>query len=60
MLLMPVQLQKAVHFNLTKDQYTFKILGGFDMKGIAIFLSSKASDYLNGAIIPTDGGYLSR
>lgn len=31
-----------------------------DMKGIAIFLSSKASDYLNGAVIPVDGGYLGR
>lgn len=30
-----------------------------DMKGISIFLASKASDYLNGAIIPCDGGYLS-
>lgn len=30
-----------------------------DMKGVAIFLASEASDYLNGAIIPCDGGYLS-
>lgn len=29
-----------------------------DMKGTAVFLASKASDYLNGAIIPVDGGYL--
>ncbi len=29
-----------------------------DMKGIAVFLASHASDYLNGAIIPVDGGYL--
>jgi 2-deoxy-D-gluconate 3-dehydrogenase len=29
-----------------------------DLKGIVIFLASSASDYLNGAIIPVDGGYL--
>ena len=31
-----------------------------DMKGLAIFLASSASNYLNGAVIPVDGGYLSR
>ena len=31
---------------------------GNDMKGTCIFLSSHASDYLGGAIIPVDGGYL--
>ena len=29
-----------------------------DVKGVVIFLSSHASDYLNGAVIPVDGGYL--
>jgi len=29
-----------------------------DIKGIIVFLSSRASDYINGAIIPVDGGYL--
>ncbi|MCC8190291.1 MAG: SDR family oxidoreductase [Planctomycetes bacterium] len=31
---------------------------GDDLKGTTIFLASKASDYLGGAIIPVDGGYL--
>ena len=31
-----------------------------DMKGTALFLASSASDYLSGAVIPVDGGYLVR
>jgi len=31
-----------------------------DFKGPAIFLSSAASDYLSGVILPVDGGYLTR
>lgn len=31
-----------------------------DLQGLAVFLSSEASDYINGAIIPVDGGYLCR
>lgn len=31
-----------------------------DLQGVAVFLASTASDYLNGAIIPVDGGWLSR
>ena len=31
-----------------------------DLKGVAIFLASGASDFVNGAIIPVDGGYSGR
>lgn len=31
-----------------------------DMRGPVLFLASAASDYLSGAIIPVDGGYLNR
>ena len=31
-----------------------------DLKGIAVFLASSASDFINGAIIPVDGGYLAK
>ena len=31
---------------------------GEDLKGTVVYLASRASDYLGGAIIPVDGGYL--
>ena len=31
-----------------------------DLGGAAVFLSSRASDYVNGAIVPVDGGWLAR
>jgi 2-deoxy-D-gluconate 3-dehydrogenase len=31
-----------------------------DLKGVTVFLCSHAADYLNGAVIPVDGGYLER
>jgi 2-dehydro-3-deoxy-D-gluconate 5-dehydrogenase len=31
-----------------------------DLKGVAVFLASSAADYLHGAIIPVDGGWLAR
>jgi 2-deoxy-D-gluconate 3-dehydrogenase len=31
-----------------------------DLKGVAVFLASAASDYVTGALIPLDGGFLGR
>jgi len=33
---------------------------GEDLKGLAVFLSSSASDYITGSVIPVDGGYIAR
>lgn len=33
---------------------------GKDLEGVVVFLASAASDYVSGAVIPVDGGYLGR
>lgn len=32
----------------------------YELMGVAVFLASDAANYINGAIIPVDGGYLTR
>lgn len=48
-----------------RDECTARIPAGRwgtpdDLKGAVLFLASAASDYLNGAAIPVDGGYLAK
>jgi 2-deoxy-D-gluconate 3-dehydrogenase len=31
-----------------------------DLKGVVLFLASAASDYVHGAVVPVDGGFLAR
>ena len=37
-----------------------RLAGDMDLRGIIVFLSSDASAYISGAIIPVDGGYVAR
>jgi 2-dehydro-3-deoxy-D-gluconate 5-dehydrogenase len=48
-----------------KEEITSRIPAGrwatpADLQSVVVFLASKASDYMNGAIIPVDGGWLVR
>ena len=66
----PGYMDTEMNVNLVNDEKRNKeILGRIpagrwgtpdDMKGLAVFLASPASDYINGAIIPIDGGYLAK
>lgn len=61
---MATDMNEAIIHNQERyDQISARIPAGRwgtgeDMKGATIFLASPASDYISGAIIPVDGGYL--
>lgn len=66
----PGYMDTAMNKNLINDKdRNAEILGRIparrwgtpaDLKGVTVFLCSTASDYLHGAVIPVDGGYLGR
>jgi 2-dehydro-3-deoxy-D-gluconate 5-dehydrogenase len=64
--LMETELTAGLKTNpVRREQFFSRIPAGRfgqpdDVKGVAVFLASHASDYLSGAIIPVDGGFLSR
>ncbi len=51
---------KPVLDSLLKDIPLSRIGEADDIKSLTVFLASKASDYVTGAIIPVDGGLLAR
>jgi 2-deoxy-D-gluconate 3-dehydrogenase len=64
--LIETEMTALLKTNPTRREYFFSRIsaGRFgkpeDLKGTAVFLASHASDYVHGAIIPVDGGFLAR
>ena len=50
----------AVHPGTAKADVRLEFAEPADLGGTAVFLASRASDYVNGAVIPVDGGWLAR
>lgn len=55
----PIQLDKERNDLILKRIPAGRWGTGDDLKGVLIFLASPLSDYVNGALIPVDGGWLS-
>jgi len=52
-------MQDKVRYNKLKDRIPMGRWGEpDDLKGVTIFLACSASDYINGVILPVDGGFL--
>ena len=58
-LTLPLQQDKERNYLILKRIPAGRWGSGEDLKGALIFLASAMSDYVNGAIIPVDGGWLS-
>jgi 2-deoxy-D-gluconate 3-dehydrogenase len=64
--LIETEMTSGLKTNPARREYFFSRIpaGRFgkaeDLKGTAVFLASHASDYVHGAIIPVDGGFLAR
>ncbi len=58
-LTLPLQQDKERNYLILKRVPAGRWGSGEDLKGALIFLSSSMSDFVNGAIIPVDGGWLS-
>lgn len=52
------QQHKAIHQPINRPYPRTPLGHAGRYEGHGLFLSSHASDYLNGAVIPVDGGYL--
>ena len=57
-LTLPLQQDKERNASIIKRIPAGRWGKGDDLKGTVIFLASSRSDYVNGAVIPVDGGYL--
>ncbi len=54
------QQPKRFKKNYIKKTFLNRLANDDDIKGIVVFLSSDASLYITGAIIPLDGGYIAK
>ena len=64
----PVFIETDINLRVRADKERFEFLTSripakrwgkpSDLAGITLFLSSAASDYVSGVVIPVDGGYL--